>query len=244
MKYIKTKSGISVLRYTKFTAPLLQSGYVTLMHIKYASMLALPQLNDAAESMFKYLSAVYPLKKVIIKELMAKAGYRQLRRKEYLLKPGETCKHLYFVHKGLLRCFYLETNEKTGEDREVCTWFMREKDTCVSVRSFYSQTPGKEFIQAVEPCELFYITYEDLEMIYRKYISFNFNGRVLTVKYLLEWTVQLENLRQLKAAQRFEELFRRDPELFQRVPQKYLASYLNILPTSLSRMLRMKRKKK
>jgi CRP-like cAMP-binding protein len=207
-------------------------------------MLPLPSLNDAAESMFKYLGAVYPLQEGIIDELTDLAGYRQLKPKEFLLKPGQISKHLYFVHKGLLRCFYLETNEKTGEDREVCTWFMREKDTCVSVRSYYSQTPGREYIQAVEACELFYISYEDLEMIYRKYIDFNFNGRVLTAKYVLEFAQQLENLRKLKAAQRFEELFNRDPELFQRVPQKDIASYLNILPTSLSRMLRMKRKKK
>ena len=151
---------------------------------------------------------------------------------------------LFRSHKGLLRCFYIHQNEKTGEDREVCTWFMRENDTCVSVRSFYTQTPGKESIQALEPCELFYITFDQLEEIYRKYLHFNFNGRVLTAKYLVEWSDQLENLRMLKAAQRFAELQKRDPELIWRVPQKYLASYLGILPTSLSRMQKnLKRKK-
>jgi CRP-like cAMP-binding protein len=213
------------------------------MQLKYASMLTLPSVNDAAENMFKYLGAIYPLQEGIIEELTNLAGYRVLRPKELLLKPEQISKHLYFVHKGLLRCFYIHKNSK-GEDREVCTWFMRENDTCVSVRSFYTQTPGKEYIQAVEACELFYITYEQLEMIYRKYMDFNFNGRVLTAKYLVEWTEQLENIRMLKARERFEELFKRDPELVQRVPQQYLASYLGILPTSLSRMLRMRRHKK
>jgi CRP/FNR family transcriptional regulator, anaerobic regulatory protein len=201
-------------------------------------------LNDAAKSMFNYLGAVYPLQEGLIDVLTDIAGYRQLKPKELLLKPGEVSKELYFVHKGLLRCFYLRTNERTGEDREVCTWFMRENDTCVSVLSFYSQTPGKESIQALEACELFYITYDQLEMIYRKYMDFNFNGRVLTAKYLVEWTRQLENIRMLKGPERFAELLKRDPELLGRVPQKYLASYLGVRPDSLSRMLRMERKKK
>jgi CRP/FNR family transcriptional regulator, anaerobic regulatory protein len=173
------------------------------------------------------------------------AGYIELRPKKVLLKAGDVCKHLYFVQEGLLRCFYIRANRnKTGEDQEVCTQFMRENDTCVSVRSFYTQTPGKEFIQALEPCKLSYILYEHLEKVYRKYMDFNFNGRVLTAKYLLEWADQLEDIRMLKGPERFAQLLKRDPELLARVPQKYQASYLSVTPTSLSRMLRMERKKK
>lgn len=219
----------------------MQSGCVTLMQTKYASMLTL--LSNAEKNMFTYLGAIYPLQEGLIEELTNLAGYMELQPKKLLLKPGDVCKHLYFVHEGLLRCFYVRTNKK-GEDQEVSTQFMRENDTCVSVRSFYTQTPGKEFIQALEPCKLSCILYENLEKVYRKYMDFNFNGRVLTAKYLVEWADQLENIRMLKGAERFAELLKRDPELLQRVPQKYLASYLSVTPTSLSRMLRLEREKK
>jgi len=194
--------------------------------------------------MFTYLGAIYPLQEGLVEELTDLAGYMEVRPKKLLLKPGEVCKYLYFVHEGLLRCFYVRNNNKTGEDQEVCTQFMRENDTCVSVRSYYTQTPGKEFIQALEPCKLSYILFEDLEKVYRKYMDFNFNGRVLTAKYLLEWADQLENIHMLKGPERFAQLLERDPELLARVPQKYLASYLGVTPTSLSRMLSRKRKKK
>ena len=214
-----------------------------LTQIKYASML--PLLSNTEKNMFTYLGAIYPLQEGLIEELTNLAGYMELQPKKLLLKPGEICKHLYFVHEGLLRGFYVRPNRnKTGEDQEVSTQFMRENDTCVSVRSFYTQTPGKEFLQTLEPCKLSYILYEDLEKVYRKYMDFNFNGRVLTAKYLLEWADQLENIRMLKGPERFAELLKRDPELLGRVPQKYLASYLSVTPTSLSRMLRMKQKKK
>jgi len=195
--------------------------------------------------MFTYLGAVYPLQEGLIEELVQLSVYKELQPKKLLLKPGETCKNLYFIHQGLLRCYYIKRNKnKNGEDQEVCTQFMRENDTCVSVRSFYSQTPGKEYMQALEPCKLSYITYENLEKVYLKYMDFNYNGRKLTIKYLVEWTDQLENIRFLKGSERFEELLKRDPELLGRVPQKYLASYLGVTPTSLSRMLRNQRKKK
>ena len=211
--------------------------------IKYASML--PLLTNTEKNMFTYLGAVYPLQEGLVEELTNLAGYMELRPKKLLLKPGDVCRHLYFVHEGLLRCYYVRNNRnKTGEDQEVCTQFMRENDTCVSVRSFYTQTPGKEFIQALEPCKLSYILFEDLEKVYRKYMDFNFNGRVLTAKYLLEWADQLENIRMLKGAERFAILLKRDPELLARVPQKYLASYLGVRPDSLSRMLRLEREKK
>jgi CRP-like cAMP-binding protein len=202
-------------------------------------------LSNFEKNMFTYLGAPYPLQEGLVEELVMLADYKEIRAKALLLKPGDTCKHLYFIHEGLLRCYYIRPNEnKTLDDQEVCTQFMRENDTCVSVRSFYTQTPGKEYIQALEPCKLSLITYENLEKVYRKYMDFNFNGRVLTAKYLMDWADQLENIRLLKGPERFEILVKRDPELLGRVPQKYLASYLDITPTSLSRMLRTHRKKK
>jgi CRP-like cAMP-binding protein len=205
----------------------------------------LPLLSNTEKNMFTYLGAVYPLQEGLVEELTNLAGYMEVRPKKLLLKPGDVCKHLYFVHEGLLRCYYVRPNKnKTGEDQEVSTQFMRENDTCVSVLSFYTQTPGIEFMQTLEPCKLSYILFEDLEKVYRKYMDFNFNGRVLTAKYLMEWAHQLQNIRRLKGAERFAELLKRDPELLARVPQKYLASYLGVRPDSLSRMLRLEREKR
>jgi Cyclic nucleotide-binding domain len=205
----------------------------------------LPLLTDYEKKMFTFLAAPYPLQEGLIEELSGLSDFRELRPKEFLLKPGETCENLYFIHQGLIRCYYvLPPKKKDGEEQEVCTWFLRENDCGVSVHSYYTQTPGKEFMQALEPCKISFINYKNLEKAYLKFMNFNYNGRLFTTKYLIELADQLKNIRLLKGAERFAELVKRDPELLRRVPQKYLASYLGVTPTSLSRMLRIERDRK
>jgi len=205
----------------------------------------LPLLTEYERKMFEFLAAPYPLQEGLIKELSDLSHFRELRAKEILLKPGEVCKNLYFIHQGLLRCYYvLPPRKKGGEEREVSTFFLRENDFCVSVISFYTQTAGKEFIQAEEPTKVSFISHDNLEKAYLKFMNFNYNGRLFTVKYLIELAGQLENIRRLNGAARFAELLKRDPELLRRVPQKYLASYLGVTPTSLSRMLSNEKKRK
>jgi CRP-like cAMP-binding protein len=166
-------------------------------------------------------------------KLKIKVQYRRLEKGEYILKAGEVCRHLYFVSKGLLRCYYL-----TGKDNEVevSTWFMKGADVCVSIDSFYDQVESYEFIHALEACEVFFISYEDLEEAYKEFVDFNVVGRILTLKYLKEWARQLRGIRKLSATERYLALEERDRDLVLRVQGKYLASYLDMEAETLSRI--------
>ena len=57
---------------------------------------------------------------------------------------------------------------------------MKECDVIISVESFFIQQSSKESIQALEDCILYYITYDELQHIYKTFPEFNFIGRVLT----------------------------------------------------------------
>jgi len=153
-----------------------------------------------------------------------------LKEEEYLLKAGEVCKNLYFIKRGLLKCFYIVHN------KEVSDWFFGELETVVSIDSFYDQVPSEDFIQALEDCDLFYITYEELGYLYRTYIEFNVVGRVLTNKYLRIWHRQARNIRMLTAEERYLFLLEKQPELIMKVPIQDLASYLDMTRETLSRM--------
>jgi CRP-like cAMP-binding protein len=120
---------------------------------------------------------------------------------------------------------------------------MWENDVCVSIPSFYRQVPGYEYIQAIEDCELICIRYEDLYELFRNYPGFNFIGRELVQKYLLAWALQLQDIRLLQGMERYDSLLERQPDHIRRIPQKYLASFLDMLPTSLSRVRKPKKKK-
>lgn len=154
---------------------------------------------------------------------------RTLKEGELLLSAGEICSNLYFIRKGLLKCYYIV------HQQEVCEWFFGELETVVSVGSFYDQVASEDFIRALKDCELFYITYEEFNYLYRTFVEFNVVGRVLTNKYLRIWHRQARNIRMLTAEERYLFLLKTQPELINLVPVRDLASYLDMSRETLSR---------
>jgi CRP-like cAMP-binding protein len=105
---------------------------------------------------------------------------------------------------------------------------MKEGEVVISVESFYKKQPSYEFIQALEDCRLYYITHSELQHIYHHFPEFNFVGRVLTEKYYMLSEQRLVTLRLQRSQERYGYLLKHFPEILQRVPSKFIASYLSI----------------
>lgn len=182
------------------------------------------------EELLHYLSSIYPLSPECLAYLRRIIRDCRVKKDESLLHAGEVCENIYFIRKGILRCYYL----KKGV--EVTDWFFWEGDTVVAIDSFYDQTPSEAYIEALEESELYYISYHDLNYLFDHFLEFNFVGRVLTNKYLRVWHRQARNLRMLTAEEKYIFLLERQPEAVLRVPVKVLASFLDMAPETISRM--------
>ncbi|GAA4339691.1 cyclic nucleotide-binding domain-containing protein [Flaviaesturariibacter amylovorans] len=182
------------------------------------------------EQLLNYLSAIHPLSDGLKEHLRSILKTRELHKKDFLLRAGHTCRHICFIEKGLLRCFYLK------DDLEVSSWFMKEGDVIISVESFYQQKASYESIQALEDCVLHYIDYNELQNIYRRFPEFNFIGRVITEKYYGLSEKRLYAIRMQRSQERYDFLMKNDSELVLRVPAKYLASYLGITEVTMSKV--------
>jgi CRP-like cAMP-binding protein len=182
------------------------------------------------EKLLLYLNNIHPLSPGLIEHLQGILKVRELPRKAYLLKQGGICTSISFIEKGLLRCFY----EK--DEKEICSWFMKEGDVIISVESFFKQTVSYENIQALEECVLYYINYKELQNIYCRFPEFNFIARVLTENYYTLSEQRLYSIRMQRAQERYQYLINHFPEIIQRVPLKYIASYLSITEETLSRI--------
>lgn len=182
------------------------------------------------ENLINYLQSIHPLSTILQDHLSIVLKTKELSRKEYLLKQGRVSKEICFIEKGLLRCFYLK------DDKEICSWFMKEYDVTILLKSFFTQQSSNENIQALEDCILYYITYDELQYIYKTYPEFNFISRVLTEQYYTLSEQRLYSIRMQRSFERYDFLIEKDPELIQRVPSKYLASYLGITEETLSRV--------
>jgi CRP/FNR family transcriptional regulator, anaerobic regulatory protein len=182
------------------------------------------------EIVLQFLNSVYPLSPQLLDYLERNLKTRDLPRKAYLLRAGHICRQVYFVQKGLLRCYY----EKDGH--EISSWFMKEGDIMISVESFYQQRSSYESIQALEESTLHYLEYNELQHLYRQYPEFNYIGRVLTEKYYCLSERRLYAIRMQRAQERYDYLLEHHPELVLRVPAKYLASYLGITEVTMSKI--------
>jgi CRP/FNR family transcriptional regulator, anaerobic regulatory protein len=177
-----------------------------------------------------FLESIHPMSDGLKQHLAVTLKEKHLAKKDYLLKAGHISRNICFIAKGLLRCFYIK------DEHEVCSWFMKEGDVIVSVESFFSQKESYESIQALEDCLLYYITYEELQYIYRHFAEFNFIGRVLLEKYYMLSEQRLYSLRMQRSQERYEYLLENHGDLVLRVPAKYLSSYLGITEVTMSKI--------
>ncbi len=155
--------------------------------------------------------------------------YGHVKKGHYILKPGEVCVNLYFIKKGLLKCFYYH------KEKQIFDWFFTEGEVVVSIQSFYEQQLSTDYIEAGEDCELYYITFDELNYLYWNFPEFNAVGRVLTAKYLIIWHGQTRNLRMLTGKERYAQLVKNQPDLVKRVSKKDLASFLDMSRMSITR---------
>jgi len=154
---------------------------------------------------------------------------RHFDKKSIITYTGEVENYINFIDSGLVRKYYKKANE------EINTQISYEGHIIHSQESFHSRIPSEYSIETIEPTELTSITYECLERIYSSSEKMQRLGRlVITATMVLKdkWQSQLVKL---SPRERFISFVTRHPELMQRVPQKYLASYLNIKPETFSR---------
>ncbi len=162
---------------------------------------------------------------------------RSFDRKQQLLKVGEVEQYMNFVVKGLVRMYFLKGRT------EIITNLASEGQLVSSSASFLSGAPSSYFIEALEPSILLSLTREHLDKIYGQSPRIERMGRLMITQFVLqkeEW--ELECMR-LDTRERFLRFVENYPELMERVPQKYLASYLNMKPETFSRLKHLLRKK-
>ena len=182
------------------------------------------------KSLLGFLNKFIPLSLDEYNELIVPCVIkRHFDKKSIITYTGEVENYINFIDSGLVRKYYKKANE------EVNTQISYEGHIIHSQESFHSRIPSEYSIETIEPTELTSITYECLERIYSSSEKMQRLGRlVITATMVLKdkWQSQLVKL---SPRERFISFVTRHPELMQRVPQKYLASYLNIKPETFSR---------
>jgi CRP-like cAMP-binding protein len=181
------------------------------------------------DTVLDHLDAIYRMSDVLREYLQRVVTYKAARRKDILLQPPEVARHLYFVESGMTRCYYI----KDGE--EVSSWFMGEGNFITSVLSFFPQKSSFEFIVAMEDCCIYMLCYEDFQYCRRNFLEFNLIALELLASYYMQSEERLVSLRRMSAQEKIAYINERLGDLLQRVPKRFIASYMDLAPWALSR---------
>ena len=150
-------------------------------------------------------------------------------RNEFIKVKGNINTNAYYIDSGSLRVFVLDENE------EQIIRFGYKNNLIVSLDSFLTGKPSSFYIQAIKKTVLKVITKEQIDDFLK-----NETNRVLWIKIFENLVLQqLEreiDILTNSPKERYKRVLKRSPQLFQEIPNKYIANYLRMSPETLSRL--------
>lgn len=152
------------------------------------------------------------------------------QKNELIFTEGKISDEIYFVTKGCVRLFYnVDGNDRTA-------FFYTEGQFICAGESYTYNIPAIENYQAIEQTELFIFRKSNTELLLKKVPKFEIIARIATENELITSQKVIASFVTKSAEERYIDLLNTQGELFQRVPQQYIASFLGVSPETLSRI--------
>jgi len=178
----------------------------------------------------EYIKLYTPLDESEISLLHKSVEKRVYRKNEMIFSEGVVSEEIYFVTKGCVRLYYnVDGNEKTA-------FFYTEGQFICAGESYTFNIPARENYQAVEQAEIFVFSKETNEALFKETPKFEIIARVATENELITCQKLIASFVTRSPEERYLDLLTTQRELFQRVPQQYIASFLGVSPETLSRI--------
>lgn len=243
-------------------APFLFSGFCIIVHLSGTNILLRSRLlehktaanHKHARKSMAYLNSISENQVFIkttrrmIQQLLLKIGQiipltskdektirrlfheKTIRKNDYFVQEGQVCRQAAYIVRGMMRYFI-------NADGEEKTYAFGFEDCFVSnYESFVPQMPSQKYIQALEDTLMLTISYHDLQQFYAQVEKGERFGRIVIEQVFLESLQEIASLYVDSAEQRYANFMKYYPEVQQRIPQYYIASYVGVKPQSLSRI--------
>ncbi|MDR2281680.1 MAG: Crp/Fnr family transcriptional regulator [Sphingobacterium sp.] len=189
------------------------------------------QTRDAYQQVIEFFDTIYPTTAELQSDIRLCSKVVKYPKRAVLADIGQIHKSIYFILKGSIRTYYRDKNQE-----DITSWLLFEGDLAISIYSFYNQAASFEAMEALEDTWVLVLSYDNLMNLYLKHMEFNYIGRRLTEAYYIKSEDKVNALRMLTAKERYDHFLRRYPTVLQKVPLRYVASYLGITQSTLSRV--------
>lgn len=183
------------------------------------------------EAINRHVSRTCPFTEEELRVFDSLLEARKVKKKTFLLQPGEVCTFEAYINKGCIRNYYIDEHGS-----EVILQFAVEDWWVSDIGSFHEQKPSAMYIETLEECELLVLTVETKEELLRRVPKFERLFRIMVQRNLTTLQNRLMSTIALNAEEKYLDFTRRYPTIAQRVPQHHIASFLGISPEFLSKV--------
>ena len=185
------------------------------------------------EELKAYINHISFIKEATFDELLTYFRPIELKKNDFFVHEGEYAQQIGFLTKGIVRAFFLN---KAG--KEYNKQFFVGPSMIGAYTSLLTKQPNRIAQQALTDCQVFVADYRQIEALYDSYHDLERLGRKIAEHYFLEKEQKEIEMALLDADKRYLIMREQFPTLESQIPQYYIASYLGISPTQLSRIRR------
>ena len=182
------------------------------------------------EQLFTYFRKFNSLSKEAEEAIAEISSSITIKKNTDLQSIGHTCKTIYFINKGLVRIYYF----KDGID--ITESFAFGNNIIARVESLFTGKPSRKAIQVLEDAEVVAINANQLFKLYDSFSEIERLFRKIFEAAYVDTVNRIEGIQFHTAEERYKALITEAPNVLQKVPLKYVASYLGITQVSLSRI--------
>ncbi len=179
----------------------------------------------------EYLQNISTISDKEFEETISYFSEKHLHKGDFFIKQFSVCRQVGFIIKGTIRIYYI--NQK---DEETTYGFCQENCLTTSFKSFISQTPSDLILQALEDTDLLTIDYDKLNLLYKKYPTWQNIGRIITQNEFLNMEQYASVLNNETAKEKYLRLLKEQPNVLQKANIEDIASYLGVTRRTLSRI--------
>ena len=158
--------------------------------------------------------------------------HKEYKKGDFYNQQKTVCKYLGFIIDGTFRSYVVD--EKNGTEKNV--FLYSQNQFVVNFKSFINQIPCDYHTQALTDSKVIYISITDLLNLYRQSHKWETFGRLLAQEGFNVVINRVESFVFRTPEERYLELIKNHPNIFNSVPLYHISSYLGIQGPSLSRI--------
>lgn len=180
--------------------------------------------------LLNYFSRIMPLTPEEAAAIAETMNIQHYKKGTVLLKEGQVSTEAYFVLEGCVRQYYLvDGEEKTNN-------FFTEEQWVISITSMSQHVPSGHFMECCLDSTLVVGNRKKEEYLYERFPKLESVSRKVMEKVFAEQQEIMASYATDTPEQRYLKLMKSRPDLFQKIPQYHIASYIGVKPESLSRI--------